>query len=62
MLKHNRKRNASYAQGGDSFYETLDNALSDPKCFTDYKPKGDVKKIVYPSKKKKKEKLPKCNV
>jgi transposase-like protein/IS1 family transposase len=44
-----RKLNVS-----DSFYETLENSVSDEKCFTDYKPKGDVKRIVYPSRKKRK--------
>jgi transposase-like protein len=43
----------------ESFYETLENSVSDEKCFTDYKPKGDVTSIVYPRKKKKKD-LPKC--
>ncbi len=43
----------------DSFNETIANATTDPKCFTNYKPKGDVKSIVYPRGKKKKNK-PKC--
>ncbi len=30
-----------------SFEQTLDNAVVNDKCFTDYKPKGDVKEIVY---------------
>lgn len=38
----------------DSFWETVRNAVSNDKCFTDYKPKGDVKRIVYPRSKKKK--------
>lgn len=42
--RYNRRKLTS----GESFDETLDNALSDPKCFTNYKPKGDVKRIVYP--------------
>jgi len=37
---------------GKAFGETIENAVSDEKCFTDYKPKGDVKRIVYPRKKK----------
>ncbi len=38
---------------GKAFSETIENAVSDEKCFTDYKPKGDVKRIVYPRGKKK---------
>lgn len=37
---------------GKAFGETIENAVSDEKCFADYKPKGDVKRIVYPRKKK----------
>lgn len=40
----------------DSFDETIKNSVSDEKCFTNYKPKGDVKRIVYPNRKKKKAK------
>lgn len=45
----------------DSFEETLDNAVVNEKCFNDYKPKGDVKRIVYPRKKKKSVKA-RCGV
>jgi transposase-like protein len=38
----------------EAFQETLENSVTDEKCFTKYKPKGDVKRIVYPRKKKKK--------
>lgn len=37
----------------EAFEETIDNAVVSEKCFEDYKPKGDVKRIVYPRKKKK---------
>ncbi len=40
----------------DSFFETVENAVSNEKCFEDYKPKGDVKRIAYPRKKKKQAK------
>jgi transposase-like protein len=36
----------------DMFEETLDNAVVKEKCLVKYKPKGDVKSIVYPRKKK----------
>lgn len=39
----------------EAFNETISNATANDKCFTDYKPKGDVKRIVYPRKKTKKK-------
>lgn len=38
-----------------AFDETLVNSVTSEKCFEDYKPKGDVKKIVYPRRKKHKK-------
>ena len=37
----------------DAFDETMDNAVSNRKCFDDYKPIGDVKEIAYPRGKRK---------
>lgn len=45
----------------EAFDETIDNAVVSEKCFEDYKPKGDVKRIVYPRRKKKQVKT-KCKV
>ena len=55
--RYNRRQLSS----DESFFETIDNAVVNNKCFTDYKPKNDVKRIVYPRKKRKKLQK-KCNV
>lgn len=41
---------------GDAFNETIDNAVVSENQFNDYKPVGDVKRIVYPKKKKARKK------
>jgi transposase-like protein/IS1 family transposase len=43
----------------DSFWETVDNTVVNEKCFNKYKPKRDVKKIVYG---KKKQRISKCTI
>lgn len=45
----------------EAFEQTVDNAVVSAKCFEDYKPKSDVKRIVYPRRKKKQVQT-KCNV
>ncbi len=50
--RYNRRKDSS----DEVFEETIDNTVVNEKCFEDYKPKGDVKRIVYPNKRKKKNK------
>lgn len=48
--KYNHRNRKGYG-----FMETIENAVEDEKCLINYKPKGDVKKICYPNKSRKKK-------
>lgn len=52
--KYNRRTNSS----DSNFFEALENATSNEKCLVNYKPKGSVKSIAYPRKRRKS--VPKC--
>ena len=52
LVEFSYKYNQRHLQK-DAFEKLLENAVKDEKCMLNYKPKGDVKKIVYKSRKAK---------
>lgn len=54
LAEYSYRYNRRMLTSDSRFNETIENAVVSDKCLTDYKPKDDVKRIVYPSRKKKK--------